>query len=281
MPVPIMRVGAIEIIAIEDSRFPCPCQLGFPTVSADQWRAVAPEVADAGVAHLSIGCYVVRTRAQTILVDAGIGPHGAPALGIGPGRLPEALSEAGLSLDDISIVAITHLHSDHVGWNTHMQHGRVVPTFRQARYCISRAEYDYWTAPERLAQAPFLQDQAVALVQSGRADLYEGEATIADGLIWIGTPGHTPAHASIAIHSAGERAFIIGDVAHHPAQVTDPTIRAGFDNDGEQAERTREALWRRIDESGARVAAGHFPYPGFGRIIQADGQRRWHGIEVP
>ena len=273
-----MRIGDVEIISVPDSFFACPAAVGFPGVPADRWKEVAPEVAEQGVARLTIGTFVVRTPRRTVLVDTGIGPAGAPGFGIGPGRLPEALREAGVGLDQIDIVAITHLHVDHVGWNTQGQDGAPTPTFPNARYYLPRGDYEFFTSPEQIEQSPFLRAQAVSLVDAGRAELYAGEQTLADELTLIATPGHTPGHASIAVSSGGEQRFILGDVAHHPSQVMHPDIRAGFDTDQELAQRTREAFWQRIQDMGAKVAAGHFPPPGFGRIVMTDGRRMWQGV---
>jgi glyoxylase-like metal-dependent hydrolase (beta-lactamase superfamily II) len=273
-----MRVGDVEIIALADSFFPCPINVGFPSVPVERWRELAPEVAEQGVARLTIGCFAVRTPRRTVLVDTGIGPGGAPGFGIAPGRLPDALREAGLSVEDFDTVAITHLHVDHVGWNAREQDGRWQPVFPRARYYIARREYDYFSQPQQLEQSPFLRGQAVALVEAGLVELYEGEVTLAEELTLIATPGHTPGHASVAITSGDERGFILGDVAHHPSQVTHPDIRVAFDTDGDQAQRTREAMWQRIIELGAKVAAGHFPPPGFGRIVLAEGRRMWQGV---
>ncbi len=162
-----MRIGSVEIVSVPDRLFACPLNVGSPGVSADRWREVEPSIAEAGLARRTIGTFVVRTPRQTLLIDSGIGPAGAPGFGIGPGRLPDALREAGVALDDIQTVVITHLHVDHVDWNAQERDGRFV---------------------------------------------------------------------------------------------------------------THEALFQRIQEMGARVAAGHFPPPGFGRIVVVEGKRMWQGV---
>lgn len=272
-----MRVGQVEIVSVVDSIFNCPLNVGFPTVSAERWQEVDAASGQRGIAALTIGTFLVRTPRRTLLVDTGIGPAGAPGFGIGPGRLLDALGEAGTSPEEIDGVVITHLHVDHVGWNAREVDGKAVPIFPKAKYYIARAEYDYFSAPDVLKENPFLQLQAVDLVQAGAVELYDGELNLADELTLIATPGHTPAHSSIAISSGGERGFILGDVAHHPGQVAYPDMRASFDVDGDAAQRTREALWQQITDLGAKVAAGHFPAPGFGRIVLAEGKRMWQG----
>jgi glyoxylase-like metal-dependent hydrolase (beta-lactamase superfamily II) len=273
-----MRVGQVEIVSVIDSIFNCPLNIGFPTVTAERWQQVDSASGQRGIAPLTVGSFLVRTPRRTLLVDTGIGPAGAPGFGIPPGRLLDALKEADTAPEDIDAVVITHLHVDHVGWNAREQDGKIVPTFPKAKYYIARAEYDFFTAPAMLEQSPFLKTQAVALVEAGGVELFDSEATLAEELTLIPTPGHTPAHASIAITSGGEQGFILGDVAHHPGQVAHPEMRTGFDVDGDQAQQTREAMWQRIQELGAKVAARHFPPPGFGRIVLTEGRRMWQGL---
>jgi glyoxylase-like metal-dependent hydrolase (beta-lactamase superfamily II) len=271
-----MRIGDVEIVSVVDGVAGFPLNT-FPSVTMDRWKEVDPAAAERGAWNATIGTFVVRTPRRTVMVDTGIGPAGAPAFGIAPGRLPDALREAGFSAADIDVVAITHMHIDHVGWNAREKDGKVTPTFPRARYYIARSEYDFWTAPAMLEQNPFLRQQAMSLVESGVAELYDGETRLADELVLIPTPGHTPAHSSISVTSGGEQGFILGDVAHHPGQVAHPDMRVVFDTDQDTAQRSREAMWQRIQELGARVAAGHFPAPGFGRIVMVEGKRMWQG----
>jgi glyoxylase-like metal-dependent hydrolase (beta-lactamase superfamily II) len=272
-----MRVGDVEIISVVDSTFPAPANIAFPSVTKERWQEAAPSVAESGTVPLTISSFVIRTSRSTMLVDTGIGPGGAPAFGIGPGRLLDALKEVELGPEDIDSVVITHLHIDHVGWNAREVDGKVVPTFPRARYYICRQEYDFFTQPEQLEQSPFLKTGAVALVEAGVVELCDSEAKLTDGVSLMPAPGHTPAHSTIAIASGNERGFIIGDAAHHPSQVAFPDIRAGFDVDGDMAQKTRETLWQQFADMGAKVAAGHFPAPGFGRIVVAEGKRMWQG----
>ncbi len=273
-----MRVGDVEIIAVQDSHFPCPTNVGFPSVAKETWEQLAPDVAATGVAQLTIGCFAVRAPGMTVVVDTGIGPAGAPGFGIGPGRLPDALKEAGIAPEDVDAVLITHLHIDHVGWNARLENGVAIPTFPRARYYFGRRDYEFFTAADQIEGSAFLKVQAVPLVEQGRAELYDAETRLGGTITLIATPGHTPGHATVGIASGDEHGFILGDVAHHPAQVGNPGIRAGFDADGEEAQRSREALWERLTSLGAKVAAGHFPPPGFGRVVLTEGRRLWQAL---
>lgn len=275
MAIQRMTVGEVEIIAAQDSVFPAPVAVAFPSVPMARWQEVAPAVAEEGIAHLTIGCFLVRAPGRTLLVDTGIGPAGGPGFGIPPGHLLDSLKEAGAGPEDIDAVVISHLHVDHVGWNAREENGVVTPTFPNARYFFGRSEYEFFSQPQNLEGSPFLRSQAVALVEQGRVELWDGENALGGPFQLLSTPGHTPGHATLAITSGGEHGFILGDVAHHPAQVTHPDLRPAFDLDGDLAEQTRADLFARLQELGARVAAGHFPAPGFGRIVLTEGRRVW------
>lgn len=273
-----VRIGNVTITHVIDAMGNFPASAVFPAVTVERWQAVAAEVATSGMLNLSIGSFLVRAPDRTVLVDTGIGPEGAPAFGISPGRLLDALREAGAAPEEIDVVAITHLHIDHVGWNARQEHGKQTPTFPRARYLMPRGDYEFFSKEPMLSQSPYMPGQVIALVESGHVDLFDGETRLADALTLIPTPGHTPAHAAIAITSGGESGFIIGDVAHHPSQIANPDLRASFDVDQELAQHTREAFWQRIQELGATIAAGHFPAPGLGRIVVTEGRRMWQGI---
>ena len=109
-------------------------------------------------------------------------------------------------------------------------------------------------------------------------DLIEGEYAVTDELTTIETPGHTPGHISIVIVSAGQRGFILGDVAHSPSQAQHRDWNPGFDVDGVTSRRTRHTVLDRLESEGSLVSSGHFPDPGFGRFVRADGRRLWRGI---
>jgi glyoxylase-like metal-dependent hydrolase (beta-lactamase superfamily II) len=268
----VIRIGNVEVRSIVDSQFSIPSAMAFATVAEEERARHFGESCT-----LTISSFLVRSGGRTLLVDTGIGPTGNPGFGIAPGTLPEQLAGAGVRPEDVDLVVLTHLHVDHVGWNTVEQDGRRAPRFPNARYLVREGELTYWKNPELWQNAP-IEAQVLPLEEAGAIDTYDGEHRLTEDLTLIPSPGHTPGHTTIAIASAGEHGFILGDVAHHPAQITAPEHGPAFDVDPEQARASRRGLFDRAVEVNGLLIAGHFPPPGFGRVAVADGRRYWQGV---
>ena len=208
----------------------------------------------------------VRSGGRLIIVDTGVQDPGH--------QLLEEMRQKGIDRGAVDIVVLTHLHWDHVGWN--LTDGR--PTFPRARYLVSRADWEYWTEPSVLESAPHVRDQVMPLDHLRIMDLIDGEYQITDELTTIPTPGHTPGHISIMISSRGQRGFILGDVAHSPAQAHHTDWNPSFDIDQSQSRKTRHQVLDRLEADGSLVSAGHFPDSGFGRFVRRGGRRVWQGI---
>jgi glyoxylase-like metal-dependent hydrolase (beta-lactamase superfamily II) len=210
-----------------------------------------------------------------VLIDTGIGNKSKDSPG---GELLENLHALGVQPGDVDIVVNTHLHFDHVGWNCLERAGAYVPTFLNAEYWIARKEWDFWTDDAVLAEeGPHLKTDVLPLKDSPQLRLVGGEAPITPELTLLSTPGHTPGHCSIAITSAGERAIILGDVAHHPLHL----IRYGvcaIDESPRLSRRTKRMIAQRLVDEAALVAGGHFTPDTFGRLVLADGRRTWRPI---
>ena len=276
-----LTVGNVEIVALTDGEGPFPFKLSqvFPTAKAAQWepfRKRYPQLfVDADTWHNHYGCYLVRSRGRTILVDTGIGPGPVEILGGARGRLLEELKAGGVSPEGVDTVFLTHLHIDHVGWN--LSDGK--PTFPKARYVFHQADWEAFHRPEATAGLPPYVAQVVTpLKDLGVLDLVAGEKSLTDEVVAIPTPGHTPGHMSILVSSGGQKAFILGDVALHPAQITEAGWNAAFDMDGERALATRKQVLDRLEAEGLTVVACHFPEPGFGRIVRLEGRRYWQAL---
>jgi glyoxylase-like metal-dependent hydrolase (beta-lactamase superfamily II) len=271
-----IRIGNVEIMAVADAAgLEAPCTAMFPTITEDQWSPHKQHLsADGKSMKMAITTYVVRSSGKTILIDTGIGAKNRPFFP--KGRLPDALAEAGVKTDDIDIVANTHMHIDHVGWHTTQQGESFVPTFRKSKHLFNRAEWEYFTAPD-VAKQPMnahIVDCVLPLKDVADIELVQGEHKLTDEIMLLPSPGHTPAHQSFVVRSAGEAGIIWGDICHHPAQVTElwsPT----FDMNPEQARATRDKVLQRIEDEKLRLVAGHFPFPGFGAIERIDGKRYW------
>ncbi len=277
-----LTVGNVEIVSLTDAEGPFPFLLSqvFPSVQPAQWetyRQRYPQVfVDADTWHNHFGCYLVRSRGRTILIDTGIGPGPVEILGGLRGKLLDELRSNGVSADGVDAVFFTHLHIDHVGWNLTAE-GK--PTFPKARYVMHQADWEAFQRPEVQANFPPYVDQTLSPLKSlGVLDLLTGEKSLTDEVVAIPTPGHTPGHMSVLVSSQGQKALIIGDVVLHPAQVTEETWSAAFDMDGNQAIATRKQILDRLESEGLTVAACHFPEPGFGRIVRLEGRRYWQGL---
>ena len=283
-----ITVGSVQISHLYDLvvDFPLTLDQLFPSVPAEAWepyRRAYPDLFGPGNAwRYHAGCYLLRSRGRTILVDTGVGPSSlGMATWVGTdGQLPDRLRAAGASPEEVETVVFTHLHPDHVGWNLQEDGGQYRPTFPRARYVAHRADWDTFRRPE-VQQAlegvagRFVEQTLAPLESLGVLELADGERVLTEEVTALHTPGHTPGSMSLLIASGGERAILVGDAIAHPAQVEHPDWGFAFDFDSETALRTRNQLLDRIEAEGLVVSACHFPEPGFGRVVRLEGRRTW------
>jgi glyoxylase-like metal-dependent hydrolase (beta-lactamase superfamily II) len=184
------------------------------------------------------------------------------------------LENSGFPRDSITHVICTHLHVDHVGWNTMLVGERWVPTFPKARYLIGRKEWEHWSvATDKFTKDP-IDDSVRPIVDAGLADQVEDTHRVI-GEVWLEpTPGHTPGHFSVRISSSGQEAVITGDLMHHPVQCAHPDWNCGFDSNPDQARSTRRAFIERYADRPVLVFGTHFATPSAGHIVrEGDGYR--------
>jgi glyoxylase-like metal-dependent hydrolase (beta-lactamase superfamily II) len=218
---------------------------------------------DEGRLKMSIHSLVVETPTRRIVVDTGLGNdkqgRNVPTWNDRQGPFLQTLREAGFAPESIDTVLCTHLHVDHVGWNTRLADGKWVPTFANARYVFGRAEYEYWrdnsVEPDKVA---VFNDSVKPVMDAGKADLVASDARLSDEITLIPTPGHSPGHMSIHIRSDGEEALLSGDVAHHPCQMAHLDWSSTADSDPAQSAVTRRELFSRFADTPALVIGGHF-----------------------
>jgi glyoxylase-like metal-dependent hydrolase (beta-lactamase superfamily II) len=218
--------------------------------------------------------YVVRTSHHTVLIDACVGnhkerPHREAWHQRNDGGYMDALAALGLTPVDVDYVMCTHLHTDHVGWNTRLDNGRWVPTFPNARYIFSKSEFDAWDAncDPKFTRTHF-DDSVLPIVLAGRADLVTNDYAL-DNEIWLApTPGHTPDHVSINFASNGHTAVMCGDLMHSPVQLAEPDWVPWPDFDADLAAKTRRAFCERYCDTSTLVCTAHFPLPSAGRIVR-------------
>jgi glyoxylase-like metal-dependent hydrolase (beta-lactamase superfamily II) len=241
---------------------------------------------------LSFHSYVIRTGSLTILVDTCNGnckPRpGVPWQdGLTSDTYLTNLARHGLRPTDIDIVLCTHLHGDHVGWNTHLVDGRWVPTFPKARYLLSRPDYDYFeplSHPRNGEPAKYLafQDSILPVVEAGQVDFIDLNRTpamsIAPGVMIEAAAGHTPGHVLVRVEGAGDSAVLTGDIIHHPIQFLDPDLTNPGDVDPKAARRIRDQLIAEVSDRGALLLSGHFPNPSAGRIFPRPGGYRFEFV---
>jgi glyoxylase-like metal-dependent hydrolase (beta-lactamase superfamily II) len=249
----------------------------FSTLSPDllaqnrDWMRKAGAIDENDMLVLCFQSYVVRTPHHTILIDSCIG-NDKPR----PGRpkwnmktddtYMRGLEATGLSVDDIDFVMCTHLHVDHVGWNTKLENGRWVPTFPKARYVFGKTEYDYWAAQQAKAEVPPFADSVLPVVEAKRAEIVGEDFALGDHLRVVPTPGHTPGHVAVAFGRGKDNAVFTGDVLHSPLQLQHPELSPKFDVDPAQAAVTRRDFFERYCDTDTLCCTAHLPSPSIGKI---------------
>ena len=200
-----VEVGGATLISVQDSWATLPPTAFFDQTEDSDWDNYRDLLNDDGHIVLNLGAWLVISQGTTILVDSGIGGRPAPMPLKEPPALPTVMQEAGVSPDDIDIVAFSHLHFDHTGWNTWDNDGTPVPQFPNARHLIQQTEWDYWTSSDELRQGAGYDNVLAPIVDAGLVDFVEGEHALTSEVITVPTPGHTPGHVSFAVSSGGER----------------------------------------------------------------------------
>jgi glyoxylase-like metal-dependent hydrolase (beta-lactamase superfamily II) len=239
------------------------------------WLQQAKALDAADVLMICFQSYVVRTPHHTILIDTCIG-NDKPRPQFPNWHLRksdvymQALAAQGLSVNDIDYVMCTHLHVDHVGWNTRLIDGRWVPTFPKARYVFAKQEYDYWAELRTKADNAVFDDSVLPIVEAGRAELVTNDHQIGDHVRLLPTPGHTPGHVAFCFGKGRDDAVMSGDLMHSPLQTRYPEISAAPDVDKVQSAKTRRSFLERYCDSSTLCCTAHFPSPSAGRIQRWD-----------
>jgi glyoxylase-like metal-dependent hydrolase (beta-lactamase superfamily II) len=227
-------------------------------------------VDERGRLRMSVHALVVDTPDRRIVVDTCIGndkERSIPAWSRLHGPFLDDLAAAGFPPDSIDAVLCTHLHVDHVGWNTTLVGERWVPTFPRARYLMGRGELAYWQS--RRANDDHRRafgDSVQPVLDAGLVDLVETDHRVCDEVSLVPTLGHTPGHVSVRVASQGEEALITGDFVHHPCQMARLDWPSSADHDVQQAMRTRREVFERLAGTSTVLLGTHFPTPSAGRV---------------
>lgn len=252
-----------------------------PEVLAENCHWLEPDAIDpeTGKMKLCIQSYVIRTPHHTILVDTCVGNHKPrPTRPFWNQKTDDTwernLAATGYSVADIDYVMCTHLHVDHVGWNTRLENGRWVPTFPKARYIFGERELAHWQAEHAKAPNPVLEDSVLPIVAAGRADLVSTSSALNDHVRLTPTPGHTPDHYAVELGKGETTAVLTGDLIHSPIQARYPELSARPDTDPAQAAATRRKFLECHCDTGRLVCTAHFPSPSTGHVTRwGDGFR--------
>jgi glyoxylase-like metal-dependent hydrolase (beta-lactamase superfamily II) len=279
-----LRVGPFSVHRVADiDRVKWPATAMFRALSGEALvRAAARTPAgmvdvEGGGILLSFNSYIVETPDAVVLIDAGIGNdkerHDRPLWHRRSSRFLEALDALSFPADRIDVVINTHLHADHVGWNTSTVGGAWVPTFPRARYVTPKDELAYWSKLYETQGAETLHgayaDSVAPLLTHGKLGAVETPCEIVPGLRLEPASGHAPGMCVVRLNAAGTDILFLADVVHHPLQLSDPDTTSNFCMDPMMATATRRRI---LDECAARgtiVAPYHFPSPVFGRFQKA------------
>ena len=223
---------------------------------------------------LSFHALLVDAPGMRLVVDTCIG-NDKPRKEIGMQALNtpfmDHMRDAGWPPESVDAVVCTHLHVDHVGWNTRLQDGQWVPTFPNARYLIGRVDHEHWSSNGDETDLQILADSVQPIFDAGLAEYVEMDAVLTPEIRLVPTPGHTPGHISVMIESQGETAFITGDALHHPSQMAYPEWCPSVDVDQTLSPATRRSLLAEAESKGLLFIGTHFAGPTAGRVVK-DGE---------
>ncbi len=276
------RVGELEISRVVEMEVPFVDAATFlPDSTPDVIQANAdwlmPRYIDPGSGNLifAFQSYVVRTAHHTILVDTCIGndkPRPArPMWDKMNGPYLSRLAAAGVRPEAVDFVLCTHLHVDHVGWNTRLIDGLWVPTFPNAKYIFARQEYEFWETRHRdgtEGPVPNVYDDSVLpVMEAGQAVLVDTDHQMDDGMWFEPAPGHTPGNVVLNLRSGNASAVMCGDVMHHPLQLVRPEWSSRACEDKAVSATTRRALIERYADTDTLIAPALFASPSIGHIV--------------
>ncbi len=292
-----IELGRLRVTKVHEMDSPVPLLSQLPgTTAADMKRLLTwydqpdevNEDPETSFMTFSVHSWVIEVDGQTILVDTCCG-NDKPRL------LPEVdhlgtdylgnLRRAGFAPEDIDLVMCTHLHFDHVGWNTRLENGKWVPTFPNARYVFGKRDYDYFRtdpAGEELHNQAFL-DSIVPVMEAGRGELVDEDHVahreIGDG-VWLEPAfGHSPGCCVINAQAEGAPALFWGDVIHHPVQLIRHDLKFAFDADGVAASQTRKAVMERVADNDTLCFPAHFRRTSAGHVKRDGDAFRYQWID--
>lgn len=284
-------IGEIQVLRVEESLGP-----GFqPNLLLPDWSReavapdlhwVAPDYYDPVKDRLisSIHSWVLKTRHHTIVIDTCVGNHKhrpeQPRFHMLDRPYMTNLAAAGIHPEEVDFVMCTHLHVDHVGWNTRLENGRWVPTFPNAKYVFSKIDRDYFDPTrgeggKQEKHALVFNDSVLPILEAKQDMVVDGTQALGDNLMISPAPGHSPGHVVITAKSGGTEGMFIGDVMHHPIQIHQPEWSSAFCSDPAEARRSRRKVLEHAAGAGSILYPTHFAGPHIARVGDAGGRFRF------
>jgi glyoxylase-like metal-dependent hydrolase (beta-lactamase superfamily II) len=279
-----IQLGDITIHRIVEQEQPLFVALEFfPTLAPAllqenlSWLAPTYIEPSTGKLILCVQSYIVKTPQHTIMVDSCVGNHKSRPTRpfwnmMNSDRYEKNLAAAGFGVGDIDYVMCTHLHTDHVGWNTRLENGRWVPTFPKAKYLFAQRELEHWTAKEKEdpSNHPWITDSVLPIMHAKRGEVVKSDHVLNDLVRLIPTPGHTIDHFSVHVGKANRDALVTGDMIHSPIQARYPELGMRVDYDSTEAGRSRRRVFERFCDTPTLMCMAHFPSPSIGRLSRWD-----------
>ena len=291
-----IKLGDVEVTRVVELSGPF-STVGFifPDTPPELWQDnrdwLAPDhwTPEDDAYRCQVQTWVLRSEGKVVLVDTGVGNDRVrpqvPQFGGLHTDFLDRLRQAGVRPEDVDVVVNTHIHYDHVGWNTRLEGDEWIPTFPNATYLMPRLDHDYFDpAGDGPGRAPrdeheqmrweggklVFNDSVLPVTRAGQAKLWEGSYRIDGNLALEQAPGHTPGSSVLVLRSGTDRALFVGDVMHSPVQILRPDHRSCFCDDPAQAARTRRELLERAADDRALIIPAHFGGSG-GAEVRRDG----------
>jgi glyoxylase-like metal-dependent hydrolase (beta-lactamase superfamily II) len=277
------KIGDVKVLRVVESEMSWDGTFVIPNATAENLKKerdwLYPTFSDeTGKVKMTIQALIIESLGKRIIVDTCIGNDKVrPNPEWNKLQLPflEDLKKAGYPRESFDRVVCTHLHVDHVGWNTMRKNDKWVATFPNAKYLIGGTEWDFFSRTEDAFLKDPVEDSVRPIMADGMAELVDAKYKITDEVWLESTPGHTPGHFAVRISSKGQDAVITGDLMHHPIQCRYPEWDDNFDVDGKLAKKTRREFCERYADGKTLVLGTHFATPSAGKIVKKDDSFRF------